>query len=127
MNRDFNAKFDRMLENNPSSASPETVSPTETYPESGYARNICFGLPDDSYVFFGYNYLVTCSYQPDANKITIGFTTHTVLLEGNNLADIFYSLMNQTARLICYSDERYNSVTKSKSIVNNIAIVENSS
>lgn len=114
-----------MLENDPSPSPKSPAQGQDNYPDAGYARNLCFILPGESRVFFGYGYIVSCTYDPEANTIKVAFTTHTVTIAGHNLLTLFEQLMNQTARIIATSDERYNSLNKTQCLINNITITEN--
>jgi hypothetical protein len=126
MNQGFSSKLDRMLENDPSPASrASSQQGQDKYPDAGYTRNLCFVLPDGYRIYFGYGYIVSCAYNPEANTITIAFTSHKVTIGGYNLLDLYESLMNQTARIIATSDERYHSLNKTACLVSYITIVEN--
>lgn len=114
-----------MLENDPSPASRASQQGQDKYPDAGYTRNLCFVLPDGCRIYFGYGYIVSCAYNPEANTITIAFTSHKVTIGGYNLLDLYESLMNQTARIIATSDERYHSLNKTACLVSYITIVEN--
>lgn len=125
MNQDFRSKLDKMLENDPSPSSQGLPQTQDNYPDTSYARNLCFVLGDGCRVFFGYGYMVSCAYNPEANTIRIAFTTHAVTIEGHNLMQLYENLMNHTARIITTSDERYNSLNKGQCLINTITIAEN--
>ena len=59
--------------------------------------------------FFNYAYLVSCKIivGEDTNRITLRFTSDTVVVQGYNLGDLFLGLMRQTPSLIPQSDPRY--------------------
>ncbi|MGN8037822.1 hypothetical protein ACTJJ0_22210 [Chitinophaga sp. 22321] len=134
MSQSFRLKFDQMRDGDPTNR--ETSDPVsgegsdsrdESY--SGYSnvRNVCFAWPDGRKLFLNYAYLVSCDYQPEENTLSLTWTTHTVMIKGFSLHNLFDELMQHLPRQIVCTDPRYNAtVEKDKSIVNEIHITANS-
>jgi len=86
---------------------PEEQKSVELYDTAGHARNICFVQADGSMTFLNYAYLVSGQYNPETSVITLGFTTHTVSLNGYDLGELYVKLQNQQIRRITATGSRY--------------------
>ncbi len=129
MSQDFKFKFDRMRENDPTGSTDENggvQSGTDKYETVGHSRNIGFVLLDGRRVFLNYSYLVSAEYSPVANSITLDFTTHTVVLNGIMLQQLYHELMGHIPRVISCVEARYNNVLeRDQYAVNEITIEKN--
>ena len=117
MNRDFNAKFDKMLDNDPSGRENRTGVENENYPQEGYGRNLAFRLADGSRLFLSYSYLVACEYKPEDGVIELEFTTRLIRLKGIRLEELFDALMSQVPRNIVCRNDRYEALSDQKEIL----------
>ena len=111
-----------------SNAPSKTDGESEFYDRPGNTRNLCFGWPDGTMEFFNYAYLVSCkiSVGEDTNRITLKFTSDTVIVQGYNLSELFLGLISQTPSLITKSDSRYVQTMDEKNFaVTEITVVPN--
>ena len=93
------------------------------YDQYQATRNICFIQRNGQRIFLNYNYLVSCEYIPEQNKIIAGFTTHTVTLTGLFLESLFRDMMQYLPREINSVDVRYNSIADTdQPVVNEIMV-----
>ena len=101
-------KFDKKNQNDPDNMQdPAASNDIEIYESESHARNVCFVEPSGRQIFLNYAYLVAGEFSPNESMITLTFTTHSVVLKGNNLEGLFESFANQTCRKIKAQDERY--------------------
>lgn len=123
MNQDFKLKFDEYKDNDPTEKTGSDSNNPDYYPSAGNTRNIAFIFADGRMQFFNYSYLVTCAYNQDDSKITLEFSTHTIVLKGQKLEQLFFELMAQANKVIRCIDSRYQSLeTTNKSMVGEISI-----
>lgn len=113
MSHDSELNFRKMQENDPTSKENNAESISH-YAAPGNVRNITFIWQDDKKQSLNYSYLVSCEYLPDENTITMLFTTHTVILKGVKLLDLFDALVDQLPEAITCVDARYNALVKDK-------------
>jgi len=129
MSQSFKFRYDEMRENNPASPnSPknERIEDDLLYPSGGGIRNVCFVFLDGKRLFLNYAYLVSGEYNPDESMILLAFTTHTVLLKGFRLENLFEQFMQQLNRVVACIDERYNHLQGETSpVVNHIKVTSN--
>ena len=122
MSSGFKFKYDQMLENDP--ASPGNNNAGEnSFPKENHVRNVCFITPDKKHFFLNYGYLVSGEFDPDKDKITLIFTSHTVLLQGTNLEALFFEFIEHHPRLIHCEMDRYNVIANEKQSVVNVIII----
>lgn len=124
----FQFRYQEMRDNNPGKSQPERMSGEDNdlfYPSGGGVRNVCFILPDGRHVFLNYAYLVSGEYNPDESMILLAFTTHTVLLKGVHLGELFEQFMAQLNRIVACVDERYNQLQANSPTINHITISNN--
>jgi hypothetical protein len=86
---------------------PEEQKSVELYDTPGHARNVCFVQESGVMTFLNYAYLVSGQYNPETSVITLGFTTHTVSLNGHDLGDLYVKFQNQEIRRVLASGSRY--------------------
>lgn len=79
----------------------------ERYTTAGQSRYLSFILPSGESLALNYAYLISIKCTPDADRIELAYTTHTIELTGRNLAPLFDSLTIQLPRKITCTDERY--------------------
>jgi hypothetical protein len=81
----------------------------EYYIRAGVARNLCFEWPDGRKLFLNYGYLVSCQFDVGSktNIITLGFTSHTIQLEGYGLDKLYDKFVMHLPFLIIEQDARY--------------------
>ncbi len=98
---------------------PESI----TYHDSDAAmRKVTFAASDGTMLFLNYAYLVSGTYAPEEDAITLNFTTHVVTLKGHRLAGLFDSLTTQAPRQIAAVEERYAATIETESVVTHIAV-----
>lgn len=127
MSQSFKLKYDLMQENDPTNkdavSEHQSKAYEEFYPEENHVRQICFVWLDGKRIFMNYSYLVSGEYLPEANRITLTFTTHVFILNGVNLETLFYDIMNQLSKQITCIDARYNLIGEDeKPVVNEIVL-----
>ncbi len=121
MDQGFNDKFERMLGNDVT----RNENNIEFHDEKSYSRYLSFVLKDGKCRSFNYAYIVTTEYNPDALQITIEFTSHTVVLKGEKLEGLYTDLLTHLPKLIQCSNDRYNVLSDSKPVVNDITVMSN--
>lgn len=104
-------KFDKSNENNPDKEDnkpmPGAEKDIERYDTVGQVRNICFVELSGKQTFLSYAYLTSAEFSPEDNKIVLYFTSHTVTLKGNGLADLYEDLKTYNLKQIKCVDKRY--------------------
>lgn len=132
MSRGFKLIYDQMQENNPSgpqnleSVQPSVIALEDHYGDIGHLRNICFVFIGGKRTFLSYNCLVSCGYDPLSNMMSIVFTANTVVVQGVNLENLFYGIMNQVTKQVMCMDKRYNVIEANEAFtVNDIVILNN--
>ena len=110
-------------DDNPHLSQPDAKD--ESYSTGSNTRNVCFVFLNGNRVFLNYGYLVSGEYFPDANIITLTWTSHLVTLAGIYLEALFYEFMQHLPRQVLCADARYNVVAEKKPIVNDIRINKN--
>ncbi|MBS0645185.1 MAG: hypothetical protein JSR97_01155 [Verrucomicrobia bacterium] len=104
-------KFDKSNENNPDKGDnkpmPGAAKDIERYDTTGQVRNICFVELSCKQTFLSYAYLTSAEFSPEDNKIVLFFTSHTVTLKGNGLADVYEDLKTYNLKQIKCVDKRY--------------------
>lgn len=126
MSHEFKINFDKMLETDPLPSEGNPDNQQSNYIEAGHYRNICFLWPEGRKLFLSYSYLISCEHIPDEASIIMEFTAYTIQIKGVQLEPLFYLLMNQHARLITCTDERYNAVETRNYTINEIVASKNS-
>lgn len=122
MNHD-DTLFRRMLDNNPGQ---EAKPQDDSFAGPSHVRNVYFLPLVGDGVFLNYAYLVSCTHNPEFTVLTLGFTTHMVVLKGLLLQALFLDLMGHVPKVIVATDERYNATAdEKKSVVNEITIANN--
>ena len=109
-----------MLEFEPAKHEPVQNDQQTNYIEAGHYRNLCFLWPEGRKLFLSYSYLISCEHLPEDACINLEFTAYTVQIRGVQLEPLFFLLMNQHARVIACSDERYNAVQDTEFTINEI-------
>ncbi len=127
MSQGFNLRYDQLRQNdltNRNTASEENTDANEvSYPRESNVRNVCFVQLDGSRIFLNYGYLVSGEYLPEQEMITLGFTSHTIILKGVHLESLFYDLMQHIPKQIICFDARYNTNNeKGKPVVNELKV-----
>jgi hypothetical protein len=110
MNQGFKLRFDQMRESDPSAAdAAQGVPESDMYQQPSYARNLCLIWSDGRRMFLNYAYLIAAEFEPntDINLIKLSFSSHTVLLTGYGLENLFMALFEHQARLVTAIDPRY--------------------
>lgn len=129
MSQRFSLKMDEMRQGNPAATDdiPEAGPRDDDlyYPSYGNVRNICFCWPDGRRMFLNYAYLISGDYEAQENRITLVFSTHSVMLQGINLQTVFFKLMSQHIRLLQCVDSRYNAIEPERAVVNSIEVAAN--
>ncbi len=128
MSQDFRSRYSEMRENDPTSPdSPgeKNSDGNDHYVTHSNVRNIAFIWPDGRQLFLNYSYLVSGEYSPDTATIVLLFTTHKVMLKGLKLIDLFDDLMAHLPRVIVCTDARYNMLSDSGPVVNEVQVVDN--
>jgi len=129
MSQDFRNRYQQMRDSDPT-APADKPGNTDHEPESGQygsqsnVRNLCLVWPEGRRLFLNYSYLVSAEYLPDENMITVTFTTHTVLLKGIRLKELFDDLMSHLSRLIICAEARYNPLAGDGPVVNDITVAQ---
>ena len=131
MSQNFKDRYNQFLDGNPGDhGASEKAAEKKEHPYIDYyeqyqaTRNICFIQRDGQRIFLNYNYLVSCEYLPEQNKIIASFTTHTVTLTGLFLENLFQDLMRYLPRQVNSVDERYNTIADAQQpVVNEIKVV----
>lgn len=104
-------KFDKSNENNPDKGDnkpmPGAEKDIERYDTVGQVRNICFIELSGKQTFLSYAYLTSAEFSPEDNKIVLFFTSHTVTLKGNGLAELYEDLKTYNLKQIKCVDKRY--------------------
>ncbi|WP_410879468.1 hypothetical protein [Myroides sp. DW712] len=120
MSYDYKSRLDDYLSGDPTKKNDSKEAENITYFDENYigVRNVCFVLLDGKQIFLNYNYLVSGEYLPEENKITLQFTTSTIMLQGYNLEKLFQDFMQHSPKSIMAIDNRYNDLSK-----NNIPII----
>lgn len=132
--RNYKKTYERMRENiaSKSSTPPEEEEGIgeevkgEYYVRAGQTRNIVFQWLNGKKLFLNYSYLVSVEYsaeETEVNVLTLGFTSHTVRLEGYRLEDLFDKLVMHLPAIIVQQDERYAATSDEKEpIITNIDV-----
>ena len=120
-------KFDKSNENNPDKGDnkpmPGAEKDIERYDTVGQVRNICFVELSGKQTFQSYAYLTSAEFTPEENKIDLFFTSHTITLKGNGLADLYEDLKTYNLKQIKCVDKRYmETLPKDKALVTEISI-----
>ncbi|MES2479438.1 MAG: hypothetical protein V4561_10140 [Bacteroidota bacterium] len=115
--------FRQMAENNPTDkATPKD----ETFGTASHVRNVYFCPLSGSGIFLNYSYLVSCDHSQDFTVLTLGFTSHSIVLKGVLLKPLYFELMGHLPKMIYAVEVRYNGTfDKKKPIVNEIIIANN--
>jgi hypothetical protein len=66
--------------------------------------------------------LVSGEFSPADNTIVLSFTSHTILLTGVHLENLFYEFMQHLPQEIVCVDKRYNATADNNPVVNEIRI-----
>jgi len=120
MSQDYKLKYAQMRENAAANSS-EGAEPSaeqasgDSYPTASNTRNLCLCWPDGRKMFLNYAYLVSGEYQPEANMISLIFTTHLVVIKGHALDGLFEELSQHIPKQIAVVDGRYLDIIKSES------------
>jgi len=130
MSQNFKDRYNQFLDGDPGNqdnlkeeAEKKEHPYIDYYDQYQPTRNICFIQRNGQRIFLNYNYLVSCEYIPEQNRIIASFTTHTVTLTGLFLESLFQDLMRYLPREINSVDERYNSIADANQpVVNEIKI-----
>ncbi len=126
MSQDFRSRYSEMRANDPTSpidqASAANATEIDRYAGYSNTRNIAFIWPDGRRLFLNYSYLVSGEYSPDTSTILLVFTTHQVMLTGIRLIELFDDLMGQLPRMIVCVDARYNILSNTGPVVNEIKV-----
>lgn len=120
MSHDFKSRLNDYISGNPAPKEnqEEQESNIEYYdPSTAYKGDICFILKDGRQLSLEYNYLVSKDYIPEDNIITLGFTTHKVILKGYRLEKLFRDLRLHLPRTIGITDERYSSIVQDNTAI----------
>lgn len=131
MSQDYKLKYDMMRENTASNSSEGTEPSTEStidnsYPSASNTRNLCLCWPDGRRMFLNYAYLVSGEYQPEANMVTLIFTTHTLKLAGEKLDQLFEELIQHLPRILMQIDQRYSTIETDEITIREITVELNS-
>lgn len=95
----------------------------ERYDTVGQVRNICFVELSGKQTFLNYAYLASAEFTPEENKIVLFFTSHTIILKGSGMEELFEDLKTYNLKLIKCLDKRYEETSpKSKASVTEISI-----
>lgn len=86
---------------------PEEQKSVELYDTAGHARNICFVQESGVMTFLNYAYLISGQYNPETSVITLGFTTHLVVIKGCGIDSVFAAIIESKARKIIQINNRY--------------------
>lgn len=94
------------------------------YDYASNVRNVCFVLPNGNRMFFNYAYLVSgaLDVQKKENSVAVCFTSHTVVLNGYNLATLFELFITHTPKLIAVTHIRYIATNSTEPIITNIDV-----
>lgn len=106
MNQKFNFKIDELLDGDPSKENKE-YSCYRKFETPGNIRNLVLIWPDGRQKNCNYAYLVTTEYLPEEGKITLFYTSETIMLIGVNLAELHHDLRYQLPEEIIAVDKRY--------------------
>lgn len=100
-------RFANHSENAAEQPQPEEQKSVELYDTAGHARNICFVQTTGESIFLSYAYLCFASFNPDRSTISLTFTTHQVVIKGNDLGGIFDSIFSQQIKTLKVNEKRY--------------------
>lgn len=116
MSQDFKLKFDQVVENtNVYSFDMSSANHSElqnSYSSASNMRNICFSLKDGRRIFLNYSYLMACEFISEESKILLSFTSHVVVLKGEQLQQLFEGLFFNTLMNVSEKEERYDDIEK---------------
>jgi hypothetical protein len=109
MNREFKLKYDTLRENDPTKPKSSETFGENLYYEEGRSRSICFVWLDGRRFFLSYSYLLAGDYklEGEKNQINLVFTSHTVILQGYLLEQLFMALFEHLPKVIFEMDKRY--------------------
>jgi len=124
MNQKFNFKLDELLQGNPSKVD-ENYSCYKKFETQGNIRNLVLIWPDGKEKNCNYAYLVTTEYLPEEGKITLFFTSETIVITGVNLTELHHDLRYQLLEEIIAIDKRYaTTLPNNESVVFDITVSE---
>lgn len=109
MKSDFRKKLEKMFDQNMDDNKPDAEN-DDAYGTQTTVRNVCFIPKEGNAVFLNYTYLVSGEYDGDNGIIILGFTTHTVTIEGHGLESTYFAFMEQIPRKVAVTEERYREI-----------------
>jgi hypothetical protein len=118
MSREFNLRYNEIQpdRNANDNTTPEHSECVTYYETEGHARNVCFVLENGDRIFLNYAYLVSGEYEQETGKIKLSFTTHNIVIEGNNLILLFENFAKHMPIILGCSTSRYKALTTDNSI-----------
>lgn len=124
MNRDLSNRINQYLNNDPTKKQEDSIHKRdEHHDRRSSVKTICFVLENGREVFLNYNYLVSGEYDPEGNSILLYFTSHIVVIKGNNMNLLFEDLMLYTPKKIIAKNKRYESISPTnESFISDITI-----
>ena len=126
MSQEFNLRYnDIQPDSNANDNTPLEQSECVTYYETeGHARNVCFVLENGDRIFLNYAYLISAFCHHEIRNIFLFFTSHTVVINGENLDLLCYELFNHEVKQVCCLNTRYNKLENARTIlINSIEII----
>lgn len=107
MNHNFREKLNEMRGENPAKPNQDDNPHYKTFDTAGHVRNLCFRWPDGKSMFLNYAYMIGGDYTPDPGRITLVFTSETIVLEGIRLNLLYNDLLHHTPSEITMIEQRY--------------------
>lgn len=118
MSQEFNLRYNEIQPDSTANDNmPLVQSEGVTYYETeGHARNVCFVLENGNRIFLNYAYLMSGEYEQATGKIILSFTTHMIVIEGNNLMPLFENFAKHMPIILGCSSSRYKALTADNSV-----------
>jgi len=123
MSRDFLSNFEQPERKQEMPTNGDDLSPDSEaveYEGGEYRQNLCFVWPDRPRTFYEYHALYKGAINADYTTIRLYFGQEVVELVGIYLMPLFNSIMAHKRRLIYCDDARYNEISESDFVVNEI-------
>lgn len=127
MSLNFKTNFEEFRESNLAGGAPPVHDKAvENFDSASQTRNLCLVWTDGRKKFFNYAYLISGEYQPEDGSIVLVFTSHTIVIRGFGLEELFGKLVQHLPYQITCSDPRYNeTIETSQLIINEITVSKN--
>lgn len=121
MNQRYDPRTEEMKANDPTSKQVGSLEDDLRYSTAGHQRTITFIWPDGVQEALDYNYLIHRKFDPAISRITLLYTTHSVVVNGSGLQKLFTEIVDGITRKVIVTDKRYASL-ETDSIVTEIIV-----